>query len=124
MTSAPTAGKFTIGTATVSPSGKITVGTYSGNGTNTATVAAHSAMDSATNAVVITYPLTIIRANGDSVSISVTQSVTKSKAGIDATNSTRITLYQRATSAPVTKPADGVVYTFSTGVFSGTTLGL
>jgi len=76
------AGKFTIGTPVVSPSGKIIVGAISGSGTTTATVAAHSAMDSATDSVQITYPITVQRADGSTVSLSLTQMITKSKQGI------------------------------------------
>jgi hypothetical protein len=73
--------KFTCGTPVVVPTGKITVGARSGNGTTTLTVADHSAMDNATDSVQITYPLTIQKADGSSVSWSPKQIITKSKTG-------------------------------------------
>jgi hypothetical protein len=79
------AGQFAIGTPVVSPAGKITVGAISGNGTTTATVAAHSAMDSATSSVTITYPITLKRADGTTITTSAVQTVTKAIGGATGT---------------------------------------
>lgn len=73
-------GSFTIGTPVVSPSGKITVGGRSYS-SKTATVANHSAMAADTDSVTITYPINIRRSNGTTVSLSKTQTITKSKQG-------------------------------------------
>lgn len=81
-------GKFTCGTPTVSPAGKITAGARSGNGTTTLTVADHSAMDNATDKVTITYPILVQKLGGAQVSLSLTQVITKSKAGSTGTTGT------------------------------------
>ncbi|MGV8095988.1 MAG: hypothetical protein AB2L24_29400 [Mangrovibacterium sp.] len=75
------AGRFTVGTPVVSPAGKITVGTRSGSETTTCTVADHSAMDSATDLVTITYPITARKADGTDITFNLIQTITKSKAG-------------------------------------------
>jgi hypothetical protein len=79
--------KFTCGTPTLSPTSSITVGARSGNGTTTLTVANHSAMTQ--DSVQITYPLTIQKADGSTVSWSPKQVITKSKTGADGGNGTR-----------------------------------
>jgi sugar lactone lactonase YvrE len=76
-----TVSSFTIGTPTLSVANAITVGAISGNVTTTATVAQHSAMQNATNVVVITYPITYNRANGAQAAEFVTQSLAKTLAG-------------------------------------------
>jgi len=86
------AGKFTIGTPIVSPSGSITVGSRSGGGTTTALVNVHSAMSNSEDVVTITYPLTINRADGSDVTMSTTQTITKSKTGATGAAAKRITL--------------------------------
>lgn len=75
-----TGSAFRVGTVTVSPVGKLTPGAVSYAGTK-ATLADHSAMDAATDAVVLTIPLTIYRADGSSVSLTKVQTLTKAKAG-------------------------------------------
>lgn len=74
--------QFTVGTPTVSGTSSITAGgrTYS---SKTATVAQHSVMSSTGDGCVITYPITLRRANGTVVNMSVRQTITKSKAGAD-----------------------------------------
>jgi len=52
---------------------------YSGT---TATVAQHSAMVAGTDLVVVTYPITVRRTDGTTVTLSATQTLTKSKAGV------------------------------------------
>nr|MBP8291333.1 hypothetical protein [Caldilineaceae bacterium] len=71
-----TNGTFWINTPTVSPTGKLTVGAR-----NNGVVADHSAMDNATDAVTITYPISVQRLNGTVVTVNRVQTVTKSKAG-------------------------------------------
>ena len=73
-------GQFTIGTPTQVPASTITVGARSYVGT-TATVAQHSAMVAGTDSVVVTYPITVRRTDGTTVTLSATQTLTKSKAG-------------------------------------------
>lgn len=73
-------GQFTLGTPTQSPASTITVGARSYSDT-TATVAQHSAMATGTDSVVITYPITVRRLDGTTVTISTSQTITKSKAG-------------------------------------------
>lgn len=82
------AGQFAIGTPVVSPAGKLTVGAISGNGTTTATVADHTAMDSATSSVTITYPITLKRADGTTITTSAVQTVTKAIGGATGTTGT------------------------------------
>lgn len=74
-------GQFTIGTPTQVPASTITVGSQSYSGT-TATVAQHSAMVAGTDSVVVTYPITVQRTDGATVTLSATQTLTKSKAGV------------------------------------------
>ncbi len=76
-----TASAFTIGTPTLSVASSITVGARSGSGTTTATVAQHSSMSNSVDSVVISYPITYNRANGAQAIQTVTQSITKAKAG-------------------------------------------
>jgi len=83
------AGRFTIGTPTVSPAGKITVGAISGSTTTTATVAVASAMDSATDVVTITFPVTVRRANGADVTLNLVQTIAKTKSGSTGTRGSR-----------------------------------
>ena len=73
-------GQFTVGTPTQSPASTITVGARSYAST-TATVAQHSAMAAGTDSVVVTYPITVRRTDGTTVTLSATQTLTKSKAG-------------------------------------------
>ena len=71
-------GSFTIGTPVIAPASTITVGARSYAST-TATVAAHSAMAAGTDQLSITYPLTIKRRNGTTVTMNRTQTLTKAK---------------------------------------------
>ena len=84
VTSNPIAGQFTVTSATQSPSTSITVGEYSGNGTNTLTIANHSAMSSSVDNILLTYALAVIRSDGTSSTINITQAITKSKIGSNA----------------------------------------
>lgn len=74
-------GQFTVGTPTQVPASTITVGARSYAGT-TATIAQHSAMVAGTDSVVVTYPITVRRTDGTTVTLSATQTLTKSKAGV------------------------------------------
>ena len=65
----------------------LTVGAVTYSGTK-ATVAKHSAMTTASASVVITYPITIRRANGTTATVSKVQTITKAKAGADGTSGT------------------------------------
>ena len=76
-----TTSAFTIGTPTLSVASSITVGARSGSGTTTATVAQHSSMSNSVDSVVISYQITYNRANGAQAIQTVTQSITKAKAG-------------------------------------------
>jgi len=76
-------GQFTIGLPTQSPVSTLTVGARSYSVT-TATVAQHSAMVNTTDSVVITYPIIVRTSNGTNVTLSATQTITKSKAGVNA----------------------------------------
>lgn len=96
------ASRFTIGTPTISPGAAITSGSITGSGTTTATVGVHSGMSAAQDVVTITYPLTIRRANGTDVSISLIQTITKSKAGSTGGTGQRGSLSFTATSASYT----------------------
>ena len=73
-------GQFTIGVPTQSPVSTLTVGGLTFSGT-TATVAQHAGMVSGTDTVIITYPITARTSTGNVISYSVTQTLTKSKAG-------------------------------------------
>jgi len=72
---------FTIGTPTLSVANAITVGARSGATTTTAVVAQHSAMSNTVDAVTVSYPLIYIRVNGSIGNQTVTQVITKVKAG-------------------------------------------
>ena len=80
VSSITTNSQFTIGTPVVAPSGHITVGGRSYSGT-IATIANHSGMNNSTDLVTITYPVNVRRANGNDLSFSVIQTITKSKEG-------------------------------------------
>jgi hypothetical protein len=97
-------GRFTVGTPVVSPPGAITVGALSGSGTNVCTVADHSAASAAASAIIITYPITVQRANGAIVSLSLTQSLTKPKDGQNGAPGVSA-LSATALPSPVTVPA-------------------
>ena len=120
--SATANGSFTIGTPVIAPAAKITVGprTYSGT---TATVAVHSAMDAATDSVVITYPITVKRLDGSTVTLNRTQTITKSKAGVAGANSVVGILSNESHSVPadnagVVQSLSGAATTMT--VFNGT----
>lgn len=98
---------FTIGTPTLSVASAITVGALSGTTTTTAVVAQHSAMSNSVEAVVISYPLTYIRANGATGTQTVTQSITKVKSGTLGIRGSR-TLYSTAVAYTSTYDFDGV----------------
>jgi hypothetical protein len=105
---------FTIGTPTLSVANSITVGARSGNGTTTATVAQHSLMANATNAVVITYPITYNRANGAQATEFVTQSLSKALAGTIGVRGSR-SLYDTSASYTSTYDFDGAGATLPGG---------
>ena len=77
-----TAGHWTVATSQ-SPSSTITVGTIT-ESTNDAVVGVHSAMVNGTDTVAITYTITGKRLNGDAISLTSVQTLTKSKEGLDA----------------------------------------
>jgi hypothetical protein len=97
VTSLSAASQFTVGTPTTS--GTITVGARSGATTTTAIVANHSAMADGTDNLTITYPLTIRRANNETLTISLVQSISKSKVG--ATGNTGATGTRGSISAAI-----------------------
>lgn len=101
-----TAKTFTIGTPTLSVANAITVGARSGTTTTTAVVAQHSAMSNSVEAVVISYPLTYIRANGATGTQTVTQSITKVKSGTLGIRGSR-TLYSTDSAYISTYDFDG-----------------
>ena len=76
------AGEFSI-SVVQSPSSTMNSFTIGGNGTDTATVPDFTSMDSGTDSVVITYTLTVVKNDGTSVTLTTTQTLTKSKAGSD-----------------------------------------
>lgn len=70
-------GRFIVGTPVVSPAAAITVGARTGVGTNTCTVPDHSGATTGGPAVIqVFYPLTVRRADGSDVLITVTQTLT------------------------------------------------
>lgn len=87
VASSPAAGQFSIGTATVEPAASITVGAITGSA-QTATIANHSGMSASVSVCTITYPISARRANGDLVTVSVKQTITKALAGSDGQNGT------------------------------------
>lgn len=74
---------FTIGTATLSTGSGITVGSVSAgsDGNTVATILQHSNMLQALDSIIITYPVTYVRANGSQTTEYVTQSITKTATG-------------------------------------------
>lgn len=79
-----TSGAFRIGTVTQTPASTLTVGgiSYSST-TKLATIGNHSGMVAGTDSVVLNIPITIYRADGTSVVVNKTQTITKSKTGAD-----------------------------------------
>lgn len=80
-----TTSAFRIGTITQAPASTITVGAVSYSGA-TATVAQHSAMAAGTDSVTLIIPITVYRANGTSVTVIKTQTISKAKAGAVGAN--------------------------------------
>ena len=80
-----TTSAFRIGTITQAPASTITVGAVSYSGA-TATVAQHSAMAAGTDSVTLIIPITVYRANGTSVTVKKTQTISKAKAGAVGAN--------------------------------------
>lgn len=76
--------QFTVGAPSVSGASTITVGGISYS-SKVATVAQHSSMSTSGDVCVITYPISVKRANGTTVSMSFQQTLTKSKAGATGT---------------------------------------
>lgn len=74
---------FTIGTATLSTGAGIFVGSVSAgsNGSTVATILQHSSMMQSLDSIIITYPVTYVRANGAQATEYVTQSITKTATG-------------------------------------------
>lgn len=73
-------GQFTVGTPVLSPLAAITPGIVS-YGTNIATIADHSGMSGSIDSVTLTYPITVRRTNGATVTMDAVQTISKSKAG-------------------------------------------
>lgn len=101
----PAAGAFTIGSPTRSPAALI-IGGRSYNA-QTATVAPHSSMTA--DSVVITYPIVVKRANGTVLNINKTQTITKSKTGIEGPAGP-------AGGGLVLNPTAGLAFTFTDGI--------
>ena len=105
-------GQYWIDTPIVTPTSAITVGSISG--TTTCTVTDHSAMSSVVDVVTITYPISVIREDGTTVTIELVQTITKSKmgdAGENGINSTTSSLTND--SMVVTTLVDGTGGTYS-----------
>lgn len=77
-TTATSNGSFTIGTPVLSPVSSVTVGARSYSST-TATVAQHSGISAGVDQIAITYPVTIKRRDGSTVTVNKTQTLTKAK---------------------------------------------
>ena len=113
------ASSFTIGAPVVVPTGAITPGGFTGATTTTATGAVHSAASAAADVITITWPVTVRRANGADVVTSITQTLTKSKAGTTGTAGTSVytaTVYRQIGSAP--GAPTGGSFNFTTGVLT------
>lgn len=80
VASLTTHSQFTVGAPSVSGASTITVGGVSYS-SKVATVAQHSSMSTSGDVCVITYPISVKRADGTTVSMSFQQTLTKSKAG-------------------------------------------
>lgn len=96
-------GQFTVGPPTQVPASTITVGARSYAGA-TATVAQHSAMAAGTDSVVVTYPITVRRTDGTTVTLSATQTLTKSKAGPSGTPGDWVSYVFRESASKPTTP--------------------
>jgi hypothetical protein len=99
------AGQFSI-SATQSPTSIVSTPSISGNGTDTATVADFTSMVSGTDSVVITYTLTVVKNDGTSVPVTTTQTLTKSKAGVDGVSTTGFRI-EYSTSTTAADPGSG-----------------
>jgi len=112
------ASQFQIGAPTLSVASAIGVGAITGSGTTTATVANHSSMATATDAVTITYPLTIKRADGTTVTQNATQVIAKSKTGVAGVRTATLDMYQWSLAAPTLFPSGTSTYTWANGTFT------
>ena len=124
-----TTSAFRIGTITQSPASTITVGAVSYAGTF-ATIGAHSAMASGTDAVTLTIPITVYRADGTASIVNKVQTISKSKAGVQGTagaaGQNAVVGYLTNESVTVAADSAGTVSSFSSAggtfkVFNGTT---
>ena len=109
VTTTPTAGQYNI-TATQNPTSTMNTPSISGGGTATATVADFTSMDNGTDLVSITYAISGKRKGGQSFTASTTQTLTKSKEGIDGTNGTAGTAGSGGVNGTPGLPGAGVVY--------------
>ena len=126
----PAAGQFTVASPpTISPSSSITAGSYSAAGGGGVNVAAHVNMT--VDAATITYPITLKRADGTAASLSLTQSIAKSKQGQDGTavggstgprNASGFVYWNTAQSATPTTPS-GSSFNFDSASFGTITSG-
>ena len=80
--STPSPGEFKIGTPRLTPTSGITVGTIEIDGNTNASASNHSGMDNSLTSVVITYPITGSRVNGEPFLAETTQTITKAVAGV------------------------------------------
>jgi len=87
VTGTPVNGEYNI-TPTQNPTSTMSTPSISGNGTATATVAPFTTMNNGTDLVSITYAISGKRNGGQTFTASTTQTLTKSKEGIDGTNGT------------------------------------
>ncbi len=101
---------FTIGTPVLSPAGTLIVGGVTGNGTTLATIAQHSAANAATDLFLITWPITVQRANNNTATFTLTQSITKARQGLGGINAV---LDQYSVNFPAY--SDGVITSYAGG---------
>lgn len=116
-------GSFTIGVAIPSSGSGLTVSpaTYAAQ---TATVPAHSTMLNSVDTATVTYPITVIRADGTVVSLNKVQTITKSKTGADGASSLTVVLSNDSHTLPAAN--DGAVTSYigsgtAITVYDGTT---
>lgn len=116
VSSITSSGQFTINLPIQEPTSAITVGARSYSGT-IATVAQHSAMASNIDSVIVTYPITVRRTDDTMVTLSTTQTITKSKAGTNGEDAVSYNIQIESTNGNIFRSGQSTFTTLIAHVF-------
>lgn len=116
VSSITSSGQFTINLPIQEPTSAITVGARSYSGT-IATVAQHSTMASNIDSVIVTYPITVRRTDDTMVTLSTTQTITKSKAGTNGEDAVSYNIQIESTNGNIFRSGQSTFTTLIAHVF-------